>query len=60
MTKQYAERAHECLDRAGNYYCRHVSAMTEEGLHEKSLLGARVVDLAEAVLAVPVRALRAS
>lgn len=38
MTKHYATRAHECLDKAGNYYCRHVSAMTSEGLHEKSAI----------------------
>lgn len=34
--KQYAERDAMAMDMAGNYYCRHVSAMTAEGLHAKS------------------------
>lgn len=34
--KHYAERDHMAQDAAGNYYSRHVSAMTAEGLHAKS------------------------
>ena len=40
--KQYAERDHMALDEAGNYYCRHVSAMTAEGLHAKSDIAAEL------------------
>ena len=36
MEKQYAKRDPWMLDRQGNYYCRHVEAMTVEGLHDKS------------------------
>ena len=37
MTKQYPEiDAWEQLDKVGGYYCRHVAAMTDEGLHSKS------------------------
>ena len=32
----YAERNPKKLDKAGNYYCKHVMAMTAEGLHSKS------------------------
>lgn len=34
--KHYAERDPIALDKAGNYYCRHVHAMTAERLHDKS------------------------
>ena len=34
----YAERNPIGLDRAGNYYCKHVMAMTVEGLHSKSAI----------------------
>ena len=48
---EYAERDLLALDRAGNYYSRHVSAMTSEGLHSKSdiaaELGARDARIAE-------------
>ena len=30
------------MDRAGNYYCRHVSAMTREALHSKSDIAAEL------------------
>lgn len=33
--KQYKERDASELDEAGNYFIRHMSAMTEEGLHGK-------------------------
>lgn len=37
MSKQYPEiDAWEDLDKVGGYYCRHVAAMTDEGLHAKS------------------------
>lgn len=32
----YAKRNPMELDKAGNYYCKHVMAMTAEGLHSKS------------------------
>lgn len=32
----YAKRNPMDLDRAGNYYCKHLMAMTAEGLHSKS------------------------
>ena len=35
-TKLYADRDPMELDLAGGYYCRHVNAMTAEGLHAKS------------------------
>lgn len=34
MGKQYADRDIRYLDRSGNYYSLHVSAMTAEGLHD--------------------------
>lgn len=40
--KHYAERDIMAMDRAGNYYCRHVSAMTGEGLHSKSDIAAEL------------------
>ena|SRR5690554_505769 len=40
--KRYAERDIMALDAAGNYYCRHVSAMTREGLHSKSDIAAEL------------------
>ena len=40
--KHYAERDHMAQDAAGNYYSRHVSAMTEEGLHAKSDIAAEL------------------
>ncbi len=40
--KHYAERDIMAMDRAGNYYCRHVSAMTREGLHSKSDIAAEL------------------
>lgn len=35
---QYAQRDHQQLDHDGGYYCRHVSAMTQEELHSKSAI----------------------
>lgn len=35
-TEQYAKRDHMAMDRAGGYFYRHMSAMTGEGLHNKS------------------------
>lgn len=32
----YPEVDHMQLDKDGGYYCRHVAAMTDEGLHRKS------------------------
>jgi hypothetical protein len=40
--KLYAERAAHELDEAGNYYARHVAAMTSEGLHSKSAIAAEL------------------
>lgn len=40
--KLYAERNIEALDTAGSYYCRHISAMTLEGLHSKSDIAAEL------------------
>ena len=40
--KHYAERDIMAMDFAGNYYCRHVSAMTVEGLHSKSDIAAEL------------------
>lgn len=40
--KQYAERDLMEMDYAGNHYCRHVSAMTREGLHSKSDIAAEL------------------
>ena len=40
--KRYAERDAYELDEAGNYYCRHVMAMTSEGLHGKSDIAAEL------------------
>jgi hypothetical protein len=42
MSKHYAERDIIGLDRAGNYYCRHVHAMTAEALHDKSDIAAEL------------------
>ena len=42
MSKQYAERDPCQLDRDGNYYVRHVSAMTREGLYNKSDIAAEL------------------
>lgn len=42
MSKQYAERDIESLDEAGEFYSRHVSAMTGEGLHTKSSIAAEL------------------
>lgn len=39
---QYAERDAMALDKAGNHYCRHVVAMTKEGLHSKSDIAAEL------------------
>lgn len=39
---QYAERDIEELDDRGGYYCRHVSAMTGEGLHSRSAIAAEL------------------
>ena len=38
----YARRDIIALDRAGNYYCRHVGAMTSENLHSKSDIAAEL------------------
>lgn len=38
----YAERDLMQLDKDGSYYCRHVSAMTREGLHSKSDIAAEL------------------
>jgi hypothetical protein len=40
--KQYAKRDAMALDTAGNYYIRHVGAMTSEGLHAKSDIAAEL------------------
>lgn len=42
MTKQYAPRDIRALDRNGNHYCRHMSAMTGEELHSKSDIAAEL------------------
>lgn len=34
--KQYADRSCFELDQDGGYYCRHIMAMTKEGLHAKT------------------------
>ena len=34
--KCYQKRSAMALDQAGRYYIRHASAMTAEGLHDKS------------------------
>lgn len=41
-TLQYADRDPMALDKAGNYYIRHVSAMTREGLHSKADIAAEL------------------
>lgn len=38
----YSERDIISLDRAGNYYCRHVAAMTKFALHAKSDIAAEL------------------
>lgn len=40
--RQYAKRDCMKLDKDGGYYSRHVSAMTAEGLHEKSDIAAEL------------------
>lgn len=40
--KLYAERDIEELDSIGGYYCRHISAMTKEGLHNKTDIAAEL------------------
>jgi len=40
--KIYAERDLMALDKEGNHYCRHISAMTSEGLHSKSDIAAEL------------------
>lgn len=40
--KQYAERDLMGMDVAGNHYCRHISAMTREGLDSKSDIAAEL------------------
>lgn len=42
MSKQYDERDVMALDRAGNYYIKHVGAMTAEKLHDKSDIAAEL------------------
>jgi hypothetical protein len=38
----YAKRDVMALDEAGNYYCKHVMAMTAEELHSKSDIAAEL------------------
>lgn len=40
--KIYAERDIIGMDSKGGYYCRHISAMTREGLHSKSDIAAEL------------------
>lgn len=42
VIKRYAERDVMGLDKAGNYYCANVEAMTAEGLHDKSDIAAEL------------------
>jgi hypothetical protein len=35
-TEQYSERDIIALDASGNHLCRHIKAMTSEGLHDKA------------------------
>lgn len=42
MSKNYADRDIVALDKAGDYYVRHVSAMTAEDLHSKSDIAAEL------------------
>lgn len=42
MSKLYGERDIEALDDAGDYYMRHVMAMTGEGLHSKGDIAAEL------------------
>lgn len=39
---EYKERDHMLLDKGGNYYSKHVLAMTQEGLHDKSDIAAEL------------------
>lgn len=39
---KYKERDIVKLDKEGNFYCKHVEAMTKEGLHEKSDIAAEL------------------
>lgn len=40
--KLYAERDPMQQDKEGNYYCKHVSAMTDEDLHSKSAIASEL------------------
>ena len=40
--KRYEERDIMALDEAGGFYCRHIDAMTGEGLHGKSDIAAEL------------------
>lgn len=40
--KQYADRDIVELDKAGDYYLRHIIAMTTENLHDKSAIAAEL------------------
>lgn len=42
MKNQYKERDIEWLDEQGDYYIRHISAMTSEALHHKSDIAAEL------------------
>tara|TARA_R110000851_G_scaffold33896_1_gene90355 strand:- start:2719 stop:3234 length:516 start_codon:yes stop_codon:yes gene_type:complete len=42
MANQYAERDIMGLDKKGGHYSRHLSAMTSEGLHDKSDIAAEL------------------
>ena len=42
MRKLYAERDIVSMDENGDYYCKHVDAMTREGLHSKSEIAAEL------------------
>ena len=59
--KHYAKRSPMELDLAGGHYERHVSAMTSEGLHEKSDIAAELAwrDLENDRLRREVKRLRA-
>lgn len=42
MNNQYSKRDPRELDKIGNYYTRHIEAMTKEGLHDKSAIAAEL------------------
>ena len=42
MSKLYSERDIMALDKAGNFYCQHILAMTGEQLHSKSDIAAEL------------------